>query len=258
MSDIEFGYLLKALILPPCGNFLCALMGYALRRRWPAAGAWMIGLALGSLFLLSVPMVGLLLAHPLESTRPFNVTQGTNGAEAIVILGGGVYPSAPEFGGRNFVHPRTLERLHYGVFLHRVLNLPVAVVGGSLIQGVEPEGILMFGVLRRAFHIPVRWIEVNSRNTAENATFSRQLIPVKRILLVTQALHMARARMMFEASGFQVIPAPLGYRTNFDPNEISVFDFVPAINALHLSHDALHEYMGILWYRWHYPVPAAG
>lgn len=250
--DIALGYLLKGLLLPPCGNLLLALAGWCTRRRRPRAGAIMIRIAFGSLVFLMMPLIGTLLALPLESMAAYDVSQGAKGAEAIVVLGGGRYPAAPEYGGKDTVHPRTLERLRYGVFLHRALGLPLALVGGDVTGGNVAEGMLMLEVVNEAFKVPVQWVEAGSRNTAENAEYTRYLVPSKRILLVTHALHMRRARLMFESRGFEVNPAPLGFRATFDASEITVFDFVPSVQALALAHDALHEYLGLAWYRFHY------
>lgn len=250
--NIALGYLLKALLLPPCGNLMLALCGWLVRRRRPRVGTWLIRVALGSLVILMLPLVGTLLATPLESEAAFEPSHGTKGAQAIVILGGGRRPAAPEYAGQDTVHPRTLERLRYGVFLHRYLDLPLALVGGTISEGFESEGMLMLDVINDTFKVPVQWVETDSRNTAENAQYARRLVPADRILLVTHALHMRRARMMFEANGFEVIPAPLGFRSIFDIAEVSFRDFVPSVDALDLSHDALHEYLGLVWYRLYY------
>lgn len=250
--DIALGYLLKALLLPPCGNLLLALLGAGLRRRRPRCGVFLLRVAFGSLIVLMMPLIGTLLALPLEAVPAFAVAGGPQQAEAIVILGGGRYPAAPEYDGMDTVHPRTLERLRYGAFLQRALQLPLALVGGDVTGGNVAEGLLMLEVVNESFKVPVEWVEAGSRNTAENAEYTRYLLPSKRILLVTQALHMRRAQMMFEAQGFEVIPAPLGFRSLFDITQVTVFDFLPSVQALQLSHDALHEYLGLAWYRFHY------
>ncbi len=250
--DIALGYLLKALVLPPCGNLLLALLALAVRRRQPRTSVFMLRAAFGSLIVLMMPLIGTLLAVPLEAVPSFAIAGGNQGAEAIVVLGGGRYPAAPEYNGTDTVHPRTLERLRYAAFLQRALKLPMALVGGDVTGGNAAEGLLMLVVMDEAFKVPVEWVEAGSRNTAENAEYTRYLLPSKRILLVTHALHMRRAQLMFEAQGFEVIPAPLGFRSSFDIREVTVFDFLPSVQALQLSHDALHEYLGLAWYRFHY------
>jgi len=249
---IVLGYLLKALLLPPAGNLLIAALGAWIRRHHPRTGAFVIGVALWSLLLLMFPPVARLLATPLEPAQVFDVTQGAAGAEAIVVLGGGLNPDAVEYAGVPSLHSRTSERLQYGVFLHRLLELPIAVLGGTIRADLPPESLVMQDILLRDFHVTPRWVEIDSRNTAENALRARALLPVNRILLVTHALHMWRAKAMFEAVGFEVVPAAVGFRGGFRWADATLFDFLPHVQALVLSHDALHEYVGGLWYRWHY------
>ncbi|MGD9602839.1 MAG: YdcF family protein [Gammaproteobacteria bacterium] len=250
--DIYLGYLLKALLLPPAGNLLLGACGWIVGRRRPRLGRALQRVALATFVLACVPLAAYWLAAPLENVPAFEPAQGPRGAEAIVILGGGINPAPPEFGGIDMPVWRSLERLHYGATLHRLLELPVAVAGGTLIPGTAPEGEIMNVVLRVAFDTPVTWRERHSRNTAENAQGLRRLMSARRILLVTHALHMRRARMMFEANGFEVIPAPTGFRTLLFAPGVSPFDFLPSLDALVLTHDALHEYVGLVWYRLRY------
>ena len=62
--------------------------------------------------------------------------------------------------------------------------------------------------------------EEQSRNTIENAVFSRLLAkpkPGERWLLVTSAFHMPRAIAAFRAAGFPVEPYPVDWRTRGPP-----------------------------------------
>jgi uncharacterized SAM-binding protein YcdF (DUF218 family) len=62
-------------------------------------------------------------------------------------------------------------------------------------------------------------IETQSRNTWQNAVYSREIIQPKqgeRWLLVTSAFHMPRAAGVFRAAGFDIIPWPVDYRTRGD------------------------------------------
>ncbi|MGB1879583.1 MAG: YdcF family protein, partial [Gammaproteobacteria bacterium] len=65
--------------------------------------------------------------------------------------------------------------------------------------------------LERDFRVPVRWVESVSQNTRENARLTAGVLDVRRIVLVTHALHMPRAMREFHAAGFDVTPAPLGF-----------------------------------------------
>lgn len=250
--EIALGYLLKTLLLPPAGNCVLGAFGYAVRRWLPRTSRVLLWFALITGVLLMVPLVAALLAKPLENLPALRVEDGAQDAEAIVVLGGGRIVGAPEYGGQDVLHPRALERLRYGVYLHHALQLPLALVGGSVRGEPVSEGMLMLNTVNEVFKVPVQWVESGSRNTAENARYARYLLPSRRVLLVTHALHMRRARMMFEASGFEVVPAPLHYTSGVGPVRVALIDFIPSAEGLAVSHAALHEYIGLAWYRWFY------
>lgn len=167
--------------------------------------------------------------------------------QAIVVLGGGTYFNAPEYGG-DTVSPRTLARLRYAARLHRTLNKPVLAAGGAPRGSPSPEGELMKRVLEGDFMVPVQWVEKSSANTFENAQSSRRALKaagIDRVYLVTHAWHMRRARLAFEHAGFAVIPAAVGYATRY---ELTPLDFLPDAAALEDSSRFFRELIGIGWY----------
>lgn len=106
----------------------------------------------------------------------------------------------------------------------------------------------MARALREDFSAPVRWVEAKSDNTAENARYSAEVLRlagVRSILLVTDALHMPRARAVFLRTGLKVIPAPTNYQSR---GPLLISDFIPNAAALRNSSYALHEWIGALWY----------
>lgn len=250
--DIALIYFVKDLLLPPTGNVLLALLAYTLRHRMPRFSSSAMIIAVASILIVMVPKISVLIAEPLEKTPPFNVAAGAQGAEAIVVLSGGVYSRAPEYRGADTVNKRTLERLRYGAYLHDHLDLPIALVGGDVFGTGATEGWLMYEVMSKAFKTSVTWIEAGSRNTAENASDTRKLVAAKRIILVTNAMHMPRSRRMFEQAGFEVLPAPMGFYIKPDIGVSSPLEYVPALEGLELTRAALHEYLGMLWYRLRY------
>lgn len=152
------------------------------------------------------------------------------------------------------VNSRTLERLRYAATLGRKTGLPILVSGGQVFKRNEPpESVLMAGVLEKEFNIAVRWQEGRSRNTAENALYSRillQALNIDRIVLVTHAFHMSRALTEFKRVGFDVQPAPTGYLSTEE--NLSLLSFIPSAQALTVSSFVFHEYLGLLWYRLRY------
>jgi uncharacterized SAM-binding protein YcdF (DUF218 family) len=67
-------------------------------------------------------------------------------------------------------------------------------------------------------------------------------------VLVTQAFHMPRARLLFEAAGLQVVPAPAHFVSKTGGG-FAASDLLPGASALHHSYYALHEWLGIAWAR---------
>jgi len=228
----------KALVLPPAGPILLALVGLLVTRHAPRAGRALIWTGALSLVLLCLPIVAWLLARPFDM-RPLDYTEA-NRAQAIVILGGGTRRLAPEYGGDTMAR-FTAERVRYGARVARQTGLPVLVAGGSMPDVQSSEAAIMRAVLEAEYGVAVRWAEDRSRNTHENAQFSAALLKadgVATVVLVAHAMDMPRARAEFAAAGIAIVAAPTGL-TSAGP--IRLMDFVPSAPALQASHDALYE-----------------
>lgn len=249
--ELFFTYLAKGLVLPPAGNLLLLLFARLLWR-WRRLAWTLVFVSLASLYLLSAPISLGWLASGLETTPAFDLADpAAQRIEAIVVPGSGRYTEPPEF-DHDVVSLRTLERLRYAARVHRTTAWPIAVVGGAPFDIAAPEGVLMAESLQTDFGVPVQWIEDRSNNTAENARNARALMDVDSILLVTQAVDMPRAREAFEAVGFDVVPAPIGFITRDADYLLGPFDFIPDANALAAARLVLHEYLGLVWYRLRY------
>lgn len=237
--------LLGSLLLPPGnGLLLLAFAGIFRKRRW-AFGLAVLG---GSLLLAqSLPVVSNSLMRSIEA-QAGPVFSNAEGAGAIVVLGSSLNFDAPEYGG-DTANERTLVRLRYGAVLARQLKLPVLVSGGQAPRGSRSEAEVIGEILENELAVKVRWREDKSTNTAENARFSANILHaagIKRVVLVTQAFHIPRARLLFERAGLEVTPAPTGFRSSHDPSAI-LGGYLPQASALQNSYYALHEWLGILW-----------
>ncbi len=245
---------LRSLLAPPAINILLVLLGlWFLRRRrlWP--GRLLIAFSLLSLWGLSTPLGSGLLAAGLERDRPLPVADKARweGAQAIVVLGGG-RDVAPEMGGIDVPNYWTASRLRYAAWLYRQTALPLAVSGGIVqARETETEAAVMARSLQQDYIVNVRWQEGRSRTTWENAQYTRELLEpegVKKIVLVTQSLHMCRARMIFEHFGFAVVAAPVDFDHEADAKPWWL-QMTPNLMAFVRSAQALHEYGGLLSYR---------
>ncbi|MFO1056640.1 MAG: YdcF family protein [Dongiaceae bacterium] len=237
---------IRALLLPPTVFWLLVVLGWAVRRRWRRPGGALVLAGLALLLLSSLPACADLLLGSLETDPPVTQAEAAR-AEVLVVLGGDLDRVAPEYGGTT-LGPLSLERVRYAAILQRRTGLPLLVTGGPLWPGGVPVSEVMAQVLRAELGVPVRWVEDQSDDTWDNAARSARILAgagLHRVLLVTQAWHMRRARIAFRAAGLEVIAAPTGIT---GAPGLTALSLVPSAAAAHRSFYAMHEWLGTLWY----------
>ena len=143
------------------------------------------------------------------------------------------------------------NRFFGGVELYQAGKAPLLVFTGAspvLSAPDAPEG----EILRRhalAYGVPADRIAVSGAvlNTADEAREVSALLKARgleqaKVLLVTSAFHMRRARALFEAAGLQVAPFPVHFSGEDRP--FSVLDLLPSAGALMQSQTAIREFYG--------------
>jgi uncharacterized SAM-binding protein YcdF (DUF218 family) len=93
-------------------------------------------------------------------------------------------------------------------------------------------------------------MERRSRNTQENAEFSKALVAPKdgeRWLLVTSAFHMPRSIGLFRKAGFAVEPYPVDWHVGGREDLFTFAKF--AIDGLAQTDIAMREWIGLSAYR---------
>jgi len=239
---------LELLILPPASGLIAIVLGLLFWGRRLGKGLVFAGIAW--LYVAATPLFAGWLLAGLERGYPV-APPLPEAAGAIVVLAGGRHPDAPEYGGET-VSPHSLERLRYGARLHRDTGLPLLVSGGR-VRGDEPaaEADLLADVLEGELGVAVRWRETESRNTCENALFSAHLLAeagIEHALLVSHALHMPRAVWCFQRTELAVTPFPTLPMGDLSRHR-GITVVLPQPRALWLTGQALHEYLGLVWYR---------
>ena len=167
--------------------------------------------------------------------------------QAIVVMGGGIYPQAPEYGQAQ-PGPATAARLRYGIWLARQTALPLAFTGGSgwaASSSNDSEAVVAARVAQEDYGIALRWLESESRDTRENAQLLTLMLRrdgIDRIALVTDVLHMPRSVLEFERQGLAITPAPTGFIL---PTRSNLLLWLPSIDGISASTRALHELLGL-------------
>ena len=212
------------------------------KRRRPS----LLTIGLLGILLLSMNSFAWLVSRPLELWYPHDPIP-RDSADVIVILSGTVHRPTPNR-PYNLAAQDTYERLEHGVWLFKHWRaLPILVSGGP--DKDEPYATTMKRILESEGVPPdFIWIEDRSRSTRENAEFSSEILRergISSIVLIVEANSMPRAAAAFRKAGINVTPAPIRF-TELDYNVSDVF---PNWRAIALNDEALHEYLGLAWYR---------
>ncbi|RMQ51299.1 hypothetical protein ALQ04_03659 [Pseudomonas cichorii] len=244
-------YILKTLLLPPGIFFVLLLGAWWVRRSRPRIAAVCFTLGLGGLWLMSLPAVVEWGARALERDQPLSREQWATlaqQADAIVVLGAGRERNDLAWGA-DVPTGVGLERLRFAAHLSKASGLPILATGGLHFGEPPSEAAIMAQSLQEDFGVPVRWQEGLSRTTWENATMTAEMLQplgIKRVVVVTQAWHMARSRWSFEKAGFTVVAAPVGFlgRANDQP----LGGWLPDATAFMQNRWLINEAAGLLLY----------
>ncbi|MFA5702188.1 MAG: YdcF family protein [Advenella sp.] len=234
----------SALLIPFNFIILFLISWFLLGSRFKKWGRALLLFCIVALTLASMPIVAKALVKSLYDEPVLSLSQARQ-AQAIIVLGGGVNHDQPEFGGSSAA-ASTLERIRYAAYLHWETGLPIQVSGGGW-PGEEPVARVMQRELETLFFTPVKWVLPEPGTTAEEARYSRDSLTregINTILLVTNIVHMKRAKITFERAGFNVIAAPT-VRPDYPPNFLK---YIPRADALRTSGSVLHEWIGMAWY----------
>lgn len=211
-------------------------------------------LMIGSLIILAVmglSPVGNVLIIPLENRFPsWEAARGE--PDGIVVLGGAISPDVSAARGAAAL-TEAAERMTAAVELAR--RYPAARIvfsggSGELISSGATEAAAARRLWESLGIAPGRiTLEDQSRNTVENAVFSKDMVkpkPEERWLLVTSGYHMPRAIGVFRKAGFLVEPYPVDWRTGGPQDLLRTFPTLG--DGLRRTDTAMREWVGLAIY----------
>ena len=258
--------IVNVLINPIFAILLAIVIGLFLAwRGWRRTGRIAIWVGLGSLFLLSWPPLVDVVGLWLEKDYPIVKAEDYPHADAIIVLGGGVgYP--PE--ELRYPYPTladAADRAWFGALLwHEQAKTNASIkiyCTGPDVSRSTPPFLRSLGVADDsivALDGPLNTEEEAKRYEEELAHLrppqpSSSASSKPKVLLVTSAMHMKRAEMIFKkyAPSLDVIPAPTDHHFFDYPARFKIWHYYfPNIGALCLSGAIEHELIGILRYCW--------
>jgi len=248
-----FSKTIGLLVMP--SNLLMAigLIGLVLLfTRFRRLASWLIVTSLVLIAVVGYSPLGRILLLPLEDRfPPWDPSRGA--PDGIVVLGGAISPDISVARGVIALNGAAERVTATAELAHRYPNARIIFTGGSAsfdaAAALEaPLAVKEFEALGVS-HDRIT-AEEQSRNTIENAVFSRLLAdpkPGERWILVTSASHMPRAIAAFRAAGFAVEAYPVDWRTQGRRDAAEPFGSF--IGGLGMTDYALHEWVGLAIYR---------
>jgi uncharacterized SAM-binding protein YcdF (DUF218 family) len=216
------------------------------RQRW---AQWLLSATLLVLIVLAVVPLGSWLWQPLETRFAANPPLPSK-VDGIIMLGGFLDPVVSDYWQQAEVSDSVERGLAFATLARQHPEATLVMSGGT--------GALVLPDLREADYTPMLLdmlqvdssrvlLERESRNTSENASYSKQLVRPKAgetWVLVTSASHMPRAVGVFCRQGWPVVPWPVDHQWSPAANRLR---FSLVNNWLTLNY-ALHEWLGLLAY----------
>lgn len=247
---IYLSKILPILFLPLGITIILILIGLTIGRRL------LIVLALVLLYVCSTPFVGRQALKLIEGDAVRGLPQDAPSVDAIVVLSSG-RNVAP--GKAKISEWEDANRFFGGIELYAAGKAPLLIFTGGAAPW-EPGALSEGEILKLYAHwfgVPLESIKTTEKvfNTAAEAAAVAHLMNVRsphnvneaanisRILLVTSAFHMPRAKAQFEAQGFHVSEYPVGFIVSTE-SQISILDLCPSAVALSQTELALREFYG--------------
>ena len=215
---------------------------------------WIGGLTVIWLWLWMTPFMTRFVGAPLE--REFLVggrvpaVESFPKADAIVVLGGSMGSDTNLSGYAEMW--TSADRVWQAARLWKAGKAPKIIATGD---GARESTL---GLLKD-FGVDEKCVEfLDARNTEEEARVLGEVVfnaekqrgreAESKILLVTSAWHMKRARLMFEkyAKGVEVVCAPADFEMSMAAKR--GWSVLPDAYSLHLNSLAVHEWVGIVGY----------
>ncbi len=236
---------------------ICMLVALVMLWKRPRIAAFFIVLSLVVLLVSSNSWVARTLVRSLEWQ---NVPGGIPNAEAIVVLGGATKSA---FFPRPTVDLNEAgDRVIYAAQLYLQKKAPVIVLSGGRIdwrgRGSSESGDM--ATVLSSIGIPAQALvqEPESLNTYQNAVNVKKVLEsrrIRRVLLVTSAMHMPRSLLIFKRQGIDAIPAPTDFLVSegelqelASSPKSAILNLLPSVDNLEMLTAAIKEYVGIIAY----------
>lgn len=220
--------------------------------RFARAGRRLTATALVLLAICAFSPLANFVLYPLESRFPkWDPSRGE--PDGIIVLGGPLDADLSVAHGVPVISGAADRIIGAATLAQRYPNARIVYSGGSpnLLHNDAREADYATALFQGLGIAKSRLtMERQSRNTRENAEFSRQIAkpkPGERWLLVTSAYHMPRSMGVFRKEGFAVEAYPVDWKVGAKEDLFKYY--VVANDGLQLVDTGVREWLGLVAYR---------
>jgi uncharacterized SAM-binding protein YcdF (DUF218 family) len=210
----------------------------------------LIYIVVGALYILSTPIFSNNFFKPVEGSEYRKPISAIDSADAIVVLSGML--GINEVGDSTYIEWGDPDRFFGGIALFKAGKAQKLVFTGGKMpwdnaKKTEGEVLKEYAIANGILSDKI-FVTKDVENTADEAVAVKELIsPSRRIILVTSAYHMYRAKKLFEIQGFEVISCKLDYKSERNA-KMTIIDFLASADYLKTTETGIREIIGILFY----------
>jgi uncharacterized SAM-binding protein YcdF (DUF218 family) len=202
------------------------------------------------LAMISLPFLPTLLVKSLENRFPplLEISQfHPDDTVNILVLGAG-YKINIDLPPNDQLSLNALGRLSEGIRLHRLLHASRFILSGTK-RDEKVSGAKL--LMKTALALGVEENEISLLSTPETTRmesleYTNKFGCGKTLVLVTDAIHMPRAMLLFHKAGQSPIPSPTNHMVKSD-RKIGIRDWVPASSNIAMMEYAIHEIGGLVY-----------
>jgi len=210
----------------------------------------LIYIAIGVLYILSTPIFSNNFFKLIEGSEYRKPISAIDSADAIVVLSGML--EINELGDSTYIEWGDPDRFYGGIALFKAgksqrLIFTKGKMPWDKMKNTEGDILKKYAMEN---NVPNEKILLTNfvENTEDEAKAVKELLKSsKKIILVTSAYHMYRAKMLFEKEGFSVIPYKVDFKI-YNNQNINIVDFLPTANSLSITETGIREIIGRLFY----------
>jgi uncharacterized SAM-binding protein YcdF (DUF218 family) len=214
----------------------------AIKAQWRKLSWAMLALSGAITIVFSTGSVATALLSPLEYEYPaVHDTRTHQDIKHIVVLTG-YAADDPDMPLTGRMHWASAFRVMMALQLQRggCDSCDVIVSGDPITAKVMGESLIALGLPKERLRL-----ETESPTTAASAENLESMVK-EPFFLVTSAGHLRRALAVLRKQGLQPVPVPTDYQ---GPKDWRNAEERPSPQSLVTSDLAMHEYIGLLWYR---------